>query len=91
MSVYKVNVSLPQELVDRIDAAAAEQGLSRSAFIALASSHFLAEAEEAEERARRARDIDEARAAFLRIGRSIPQDFDYVGFIRTERERRRLW
>lgn len=91
MSVYKVNVSLPPDLVQRIDDEAERGGLSRSGFIAEASARYLAELESAREREQRKADIDRAVATFRRIGKSIPKDFDYVGVIRAERELRRLW
>ena len=87
MAVYKVNVSLPPELVEQIDAVAAAQGLSRSGFIAEASSHYVAElaARSAEEE--RVRRIDKAIESIKEHGKMLPRDFDYVAAIRKDRER----
>jgi len=55
--VRKVTVSLPDELAAEIDAAAAEQGVSRSEIVQEASAHYLAltvEERAAEERRSRA-------------------------------------
>lgn len=87
MAVYKVNVSLPPELVEQIDAKAAEQGLSRSGFIAEASSHYVAElaARSAEEE--RVQRIDTAIQSIKARGKFIPEDADYMSIIRRFRER----
>ncbi len=87
MAVYKVNVSLPPELVEQIDAIAAEQGLSRSGFIAEASSRYVTElaARSAEEE--RVRRIDKAIESMKERGKLIPKDADYMGIIRRFRER----
>jgi len=39
-----LNISLPENLVQRIDAAARQRGQSRSAFLATAAEHEMAEA-----------------------------------------------
>jgi len=85
VAVYKVNVSLPPGLVEQIDAIAAEQGLSRSGFIAEASSRYVAElaARAAEEE--RVRRIDKAIASMKERGKMLPRDFDYVAAIRKDR------
>lgn len=85
MAAYKVNVSLPPELVAEIDAAASDAGISRSAFIAEASSHYLAERTDAAER--RKREIDAAIADMRERGKKIPKDVDYMAIIRYFRER----
>ncbi len=87
MAVYKVNVSLPPELVEQIDCAAAEQGLSRSGFIAEASSRYVAELRETSAEEERVRRIDAAIASMKERGKLLPRDFDYVGAIRKDRER----
>ncbi len=91
MAAYKVNVSLPEELVTEIDAAAAEMGTTRSAFIAEASTRYIVEREMAEAQDQRKRDIDGAIASMREVGERIPRDFDYVEFIRKSREERRIW
>lgn len=91
MSTYKVNVSLPPELVERIDAAASDASMTRSAFIAEASAHYLSERERLRAEERRRRDIETAIATFRRVGSSLPADTDFVRIIREQRERRRAW
>ncbi|MGE4336838.1 MAG: type II toxin-antitoxin system HicB family antitoxin [Pigmentiphaga sp.] len=39
----RLNISLPEDLVQRIDAAARQRGQSRSAFLAMAAEHEMAE------------------------------------------------
>ncbi len=91
MAVYKVNVSLPPELVARIDAAAAVEHVSRSAFVAEASVRYLSDREALSAEERRRADIDRAIADMQERGKRIPKDFDYVKFIREGREGRRRW
>jgi len=87
MSVYKVNVSLPKDLVAEIDAAATEAGVSRSGFIAEASARYLADLElNSAEEVRRG-DIDKAMERMRALGKKIPKDFDYMSAIREARER----
>ncbi len=91
LTVYKVNVSLPPELVAEIDVAAAERGLSRSGFIAEASARYLADQKALSAEEQRRRDIDEAVADMRERGKQIPKDFDFVAAIRKGREERRVW
>ncbi len=72
MGVYKVNVSLPEDLVSRIDETAAELGLSRSGFIAEAASRYIVDVENLTAEERRRRDIERAIAGFRRIGAEAP-------------------
>lgn len=51
--VGKINVSLPEELLERIDQAARESHASRSAFLVQAIEHFLAEKYEERRREKR--------------------------------------
>ena len=87
MATYKVNVSLPEHLVGEIDETASELGLSRSGFIAEASSRYVADVRNLSAEERRRKDIERARAGFERIGRMIPADFDFAAQLRRDRER----
>ena len=89
MGVYKVNVSLPPHLVEEIDAAADELGLSRSGFVAEASVRYVADVRNLTEEERRRKDIERAIAGFKRVRESLPADFDFdfVAQIRRDRER----
>jgi len=91
LAAYKVNVSLPPELVAAIDVVAAERGLSRSGFIAEASAHYLADLQTLSAEDLRKRDIDRAIANMRERGKVIPRDFDYVTAIRKARDERRIW
>ncbi|MDZ4179884.1 MAG: type II toxin-antitoxin system HicB family antitoxin [Coriobacteriia bacterium] len=89
MGTYKVNVSLPEELVGKIDEAAAALGTSRSGFIAEASARYITDVRELTEAERRSKDIRRAIDGFKRIRESTPvgYEFDYVAQIRADRER----
>jgi metal-responsive CopG/Arc/MetJ family transcriptional regulator len=66
--VVKINVSIPEETLEKLDAAAREAGSSRSALLSQAVKHYLEEkeAEKLKERQRKAaEDID-------RIRESVP-------------------
>ena len=51
--VAKINVSLPEDVLHRLDAAARESHASRSAFLVQAIEHLLAEKEEERKQRRR--------------------------------------
>ena len=91
MTAYKVNVSLPPELVSDIDEIAAELGLSRSGFIAEASARYLADLKNLSAEELRRREIGDAMERMKELGKKIPKDFDYVAAIRKMREERRIW
>src|SRR5659263_324129 len=89
MAVYKVNVSLPEDLVSEIDEAANALGLSRSGFIAEASSRYVTDVKNLSAEEQRRKDIDRARAAFRRIGAKLPPGAvdEMIAFTRAERDR----
>lgn len=89
MPVYKVNVSLPEDLVVEIDEAARELGLSRSGFIAEAATRYVTDVQNFSAEERRRKDIERAIEGFKRIRGEMPEDyeFDYVAQIRADRER----
>lgn len=91
MATYKVNVSLPEHLVSEIDEAAEELGMTRSGFIAEASSRYVADVRDLTAEERRRKDIQRAIDGFRRIRESTPVDyeFDFVSQIRADRERDR--
>ena len=91
MAVYKVNVSLPPELVADIDEVAAELGLSRSGFIAEASVRYVSDLKTLSAEELRKRDIDRAIADMKERGKKIPKDIDYMKIIHEFREGRRIW
>ena len=69
MAVYKVNISLPEDLVSEIDEAANALGLSRSGFIAEASSRYVTDVRELTAEERRRKDIQ--RALFLALAEQL--------------------
>lgn len=87
MTVYKVNVSLPPDLVEDIDATADELGLSRSGFIAEASARYLADVHNLSAEERRTKDIERGIASLRRIGGRLPAGTDLLEHLRHDRER----
>ncbi len=89
MAAYKVNVSLPEHLVSEIDEAAAELGLSRSGFIAEASTRYVADVRDLTAEERRRKDMERAIEGLRRIRDEMPEGyhFDYVAQIRADRGR----
>lgn len=87
MATYKVNISLPRDLVERIDEAAGELGLTRSGFVAEASARYVADVHNLSAEERRRQDVQRARATFQRIGAKIPADFDFMAQLRKDRDR----
>jgi hypothetical protein len=87
VAVYKVNVSLPPELVAEIDEVAAELGLSRSGFITEASARYVADVRTLSAEEKRKREFDDALTHMREVGKRIPKDVDYIAIIRKFRER----
>jgi predicted DNA-binding protein len=87
MGVYKVNISLTPQLVEEIDTAAKELGLTRSGFVAEASARYVADVNNLSAEERRRKDIQRARDTFRRIGAKIPPDFDFMAQLRRDRNR----
>jgi predicted DNA-binding protein len=91
MAAYKVNISLPEELVERIDEVAGELGLTRSGFVAEASARYVADVKNLSAEEQRRRDIDRARATWQRIGAKLTPE-DIQGMMdQTRRDRERGW
>jgi len=72
VATYKVNVSLPEDLVGEIDQAAAELGLTRSGFIAEASTRYVVDVNNLSAEERRRKDIDRAAAMFKHAREQAP-------------------
>jgi metal-responsive CopG/Arc/MetJ family transcriptional regulator len=89
VAVYKVNISLPEELVGRIDEAAGELGLTRSGFVAEASARYVSDVKNLSAEEQRRKDIDRALATFRRIGAKLTAK-DIQGMMdQTRRDRER--
>ena len=91
MGTYKVNVSLPEELVGEIDETAGELGLTRSGFIAEASARYVADVKNLSAEERRRRDIDRALATFRRVGSKLPPGAVDEMIAQVWRDRDRGW
>lgn len=77
VAAYKVNVSLPEQLVSEIDGVAQDLGMTRSGLIAEASARYVADIKNLSAEERRCQDLDRARATFKRIGAGLtPDDID---------------
>ena len=89
MAAYKVNVSLPEELVSEIDEVATGLGLSRSGFIAEASARYMSDVKNLSAEEQRKKDIERAIASLRRIGAKLTaQDVqDMIDQTRRDRER----
>jgi hypothetical protein len=89
VAVYKVNVSLPEVLVSEIDEAAASLGLSRSGFIAEASSRYVADVKNLSAEEQRKKDVERAMAGMARLGAKLgKQDIqDLMDQVRRDRDR----
>jgi hypothetical protein len=89
VGVYKVNVSLPEDLVGEIDKVAQELGMSRSGFIAEASSRYVSDIKNLSAEERRRKDIQRARTTWQRIGAKLPSEAvqEMIDFTRRERDR----
>ena len=89
VAAYKVNVSLPEQLVSEIDGIAQELGMSRSGLIAEASARYVADVKNLSAEERRCKDLERARATFKRVGAALTPD-DIGGMLdqlRKDRER----
>lgn len=89
MAVYKVNVSLPEHLVSEIDEVAEALGLTRSGFIAEASTRYMADVKNLSAEELRHRDIERAISTFRRIGAKLPPGAVQELIDQTRRDRDR--
>jgi len=89
MATYKVNVSLPEDLVSEIDITAEGLGMSRSGFIAEASARYLTDLKNLSAEEMRCRDIQRARARFRRLGAKLSDEDiqSMMDQLRRDRER----
>ena len=83
----RVNVFLSDELLERVDAAAAEIRLRRSALIQAALSDYLQDRKRARERAGARREMEQAGHAIDALAEKLGS-WDPVAIIREHRDRR---
>ncbi len=82
----KVNISLPDPLLERIDTIAGEKGLSRSGLVREASAEYLDRLAEEREAVERQDRIQRAIEDMRRVAARVPADFDGTAFIRGDRD-----
>lgn len=83
----RINITIPDGLLEEVDQAAESLGTSRSAFLQEAGACYIAEIAEKREREQRVRDIDAALAHARTIGAKVRPGFDAVAQVRLDRER----
>jgi len=82
----KVNISLPDELLEQIDALAAETDRSRSGLVQEATAEYVTRAVEERRKAERAARIDRAMESARTIAEEVVP-FDSTAAIRADRDR----
>ena len=82
----KINVSIPDALLEEIDALAEQAHSSRSGFVAEATARYVAELNEERARVERMQSIDRALERATLIGERFGT-FDAAGSVREDRDR----
>lgn len=82
----KINISLPDHLLEEVDAIATELHGSRSSFVAEATARYVATLTEERARAERQRRIDRALEQAAVIGEKFGS-FDAAASVREDRDR----
>ena len=82
----KVNISLPDELLEQIDTLAAELDRSRSGLVQEATAEYVTRALEERRKAQRAARIDRAMESARAIAEQV-EPFDSTAAIRADRDR----
>jgi metal-responsive CopG/Arc/MetJ family transcriptional regulator len=86
MAMAKINISLPDGLLEQVDAIAAETHGSRSGFVAEATARYVASIREERAEAERRERIDRAIKSAREIGKKVGS-FDSTASIRADRDR----
>jgi metal-responsive CopG/Arc/MetJ family transcriptional regulator len=81
----KVNVSLPDELLEQVDELAAELDRSRSGLVQEATAQYVAHVREVRAAAERRASIEEAIAGMRSLSAKVA-DFDAAAAIRADRD-----
>lgn len=82
----KINISIPDRLLERVDEIASDLQSSRSGFIAEATAHYVTSIEEERAQAERRRKIDAALGEARRISQAV-EPFDSTAAVRADRDR----
>jgi metal-responsive CopG/Arc/MetJ family transcriptional regulator len=83
----RINITIPDGLLEDVDRTAESIGTSRSAFLQEAGACYIAQIAEEHKREQRTRDIDAAIAHARTVGADVTPGFDAVAQIRRDRER----
>lgn len=83
----RINITIPDGLLEDVDRTAESLGTSRSAFLQEAGACYIAEITESREREQRVRDIDAAIMRARTVGAKMNPGFDAMTQIRKDRER----
>jgi metal-responsive CopG/Arc/MetJ family transcriptional regulator len=83
----KVNVSLPDDLLEDVDALAAELHRSRSGLVQEATARYVAEAHAERAKLERTERIEAAISGMREIAKQAPPGPDTTGLIRRDRDR----
>jgi predicted transcriptional regulator len=84
----KVNVSIPDELLEEVDSLAAELHRSRSGFVQEATAHYVTRVRSERERAEREKAIHQATLGMRRLSGLLPPGEDGTLLIRRDRDSR---
>ena len=82
----KVNVSLPDELLEKVDALAAAQNRSRSGLVQEATAQYVVRMQEEQEREQRRRMIERAMTDARELAGLVPAGDDATALIRRDRD-----
>lgn len=83
----RINITIPDGLLEDVDRTAESLGTSRSAFLQEAGACYIARIAEEREREQRTRDIDAAIAHARTVGAHVASGYDAIAQIRQDRER----
>ncbi len=89
--MVRVNITVPDGLLDEIDRAATEIGKTRSAFLQEAGARYIASIDEERERTARAERIGSAMAKMRGVAEHMPAGVDGAEIIRRFREASEPW
>lgn len=87
----KVNISLPDAMLDEVDSRATRAGLTRSGFIQEAASRYLTSLDESVAKRERTDRIRQALAQMREIAEHLPADTNGTEIIRRFREAPEPW
>lgn len=83
----RINITIPDGLLEEVDRTAESLGTSRSAFLQEAGACYIAQIADEHEREQRTRDIDAAISHARTVAAHVTPGFDAVAQIRRDRER----